>query len=221
MKEVQFTGESFILDPSGLLIWPAQKTAIVADLHLEKASFFALHGQMLPPQDSLETLSKLLKSLEFSGCDTLILLGDNFHDGGGFDRLPALARALWDRLVHAYGLIWATGNHDGDFVPDGVEVCDVLEMGGLTFRHEAEQNADKEISGHYHPKASIRNRGRKTSRPCFAVSDKRLILPSFGCLTGGLNVLSAPIRALIPDAFTAHLLGEGRLYTVPSNRLVL
>ncbi|MFN3928385.1 MAG: MFS transporter, partial [Thermoflexus sp.] len=41
------------------LYWPARRALIVADLHFEKASWFARWGQLLPPYDSLATLDAL------------------------------------------------------------------------------------------------------------------------------------------------------------------
>ena len=48
MKEIVFAGQQLILHHESVLLWPAQKTAVVSDLHLEKASHFAKKGQMLP-----------------------------------------------------------------------------------------------------------------------------------------------------------------------------
>jgi metallophosphoesterase superfamily enzyme len=45
--------------PQGALFWPARRALLVADLHLEKGSWFARLGQMLPPYDSMATLSDL------------------------------------------------------------------------------------------------------------------------------------------------------------------
>jgi metallophosphoesterase superfamily enzyme len=49
-------------------------------------------------------------------------------------------------------------------------------------------------------------RGRRVSRPCFVAGETKLILPSFGVLTGGmdaadpviLRTVGAGARALIP-----------------------
>ena len=41
------------------LYWPREQALLVADLHLEKGSYYARTGQMLPPYDSRETLERL------------------------------------------------------------------------------------------------------------------------------------------------------------------
>jgi uncharacterized protein len=44
------------------------------------------------------------------------------------------------------------------------------------------------MSGHYHPKFRLQLRGRNVSRRCFVAGDRKLILPAYGSLTGGLDV---------------------------------
>ena len=59
MVPLSFAGETFAASPDGALYWPAQQALLVADLHLEKASWFARLGQFLPPYDSHATLTAL------------------------------------------------------------------------------------------------------------------------------------------------------------------
>ena len=74
------------------LFWPREEALLVADLHLEKASWFARLGQFLPPYDSHATLTALSRQVEATGATRLYCLGDSFHDRFGCDRLPADAR---------------------------------------------------------------------------------------------------------------------------------
>ena len=64
------------------LYWPRERALLVADLHLEKASFFAGHGQLLPPYDSRETLERVALAIRETGARRVFTLGDNFHDFG-------------------------------------------------------------------------------------------------------------------------------------------
>ena len=59
MVPFSFAGEEFALTSACALYWPREAALLVADLHLEKASFFARFGQMLPPYDSRETLERV------------------------------------------------------------------------------------------------------------------------------------------------------------------
>ena len=49
----------FVADFSGALFWEEQSLLVVSDLHLEKGSSFAAHGVLLPPYDTVATLSRL------------------------------------------------------------------------------------------------------------------------------------------------------------------
>ena len=59
MVPFSFAGQTFVASAEGALHWPSQKALLVADLHLEKASWFARLGQFLPPYDSVATLTAL------------------------------------------------------------------------------------------------------------------------------------------------------------------
>ena len=63
MVPFSFAGEEWLLGADRALYWPRQQALLVADLHLEKASFFARHGQMLPPYDSRATLERVYAGL--------------------------------------------------------------------------------------------------------------------------------------------------------------
>ena len=67
MVPFSFAGETFVASPEGALHWPAQKALLAADLHLEKASWFARLGQFLPPYDSVATLTALAAVVEATG----------------------------------------------------------------------------------------------------------------------------------------------------------
>src|SRR3546814_15992423 len=91
-----FCGEELVLTPSRALYWPRERALLVADLHLEKGSFFASHGQMIPPYDSRETLARLAGALHETGARRVFALGDSFHAAGGRDRLAPHPAGLLD-----------------------------------------------------------------------------------------------------------------------------
>jgi metallophosphoesterase superfamily enzyme len=90
--------ERMMLDPAGVLHWPAQKLLCVADLHLEKGSAFARAGYFLPPYDTRVTLARLALLIRRYGPKRLVFLGDSFHDTNGAARLGAEDRAALLRL---------------------------------------------------------------------------------------------------------------------------
>ena len=215
--KIGFGGHDFILDPSGALLWPEKRMLIVADLHLEKSSHFARRGYFLPPYDSHETLTRLMSVLMETDTERLLILGDCFHDRSGYDRLSPQDYQIFDEL-RDYNPIWIRGNHDGDFVPSGMESYDVYMDSGISFRHEPSGTA-LEISGHLHPKATIHYKGSLISRPCFIRDTTKMIIPAFGSYTGGLDVLDKSISQFFPGPTGIHLLGENKIYAIPMNLL--
>jgi uncharacterized protein len=208
-----FGGQVFEVVGGKALYWPAQNALIVADLHLEKASWFAVRGQMLPPYDSLATLQALAALIEATRATTLWCLGDNFHDSGGVQRLEPAARALLGALTAHLDWRWIIGNHD-PMLGGGIggSVVEEAEVSGVILRHRAEPGEIKpELSGHFHPKYRGQSRGRGVSRACFVMSDTRLILPAFGSLTGGLFADHTEIMDVVGSAAHALVATQGRL----------
>jgi hypothetical protein len=189
MVPFSFAGETFEATPSGALFWPAREALLVADLHLEKASWFARFGQFLPPYDSHATLSALAAEVERSKAQRLYCLGDSFHDAFGCDRLPASARELLSELTARLDWTWIVGNHDFGFADRcGGRIEDQVTVAGIILRHEAiPEEARPEISGHFHPKLRLSMKGRRVARRCFVASASKIIMPAFGSLTGGLD----------------------------------
>jgi len=189
MVPLSFGGQHFLASPSGALFWPAQAALLVADLHLEKASWFARLGQFLPPYDSQATLTELAGEVAACGATRLYCLGDSFHDRFGCDRLSAPARDLLLSLTSLLDWVWIIGNHDPGFADHcGGRLADEIEASGIVLRHEAIADDPRpEISGHFHPKLRVNLRGRNVSRRCFVASSAKLILPAYGSLTGGLD----------------------------------
>lgn len=190
MVPFSFAGHELVALSAGALFWPARRALLVADLHLEKASWFAARsGQMLPPYDSHATLTELTQLAEASGAAELWCLGDSFHDSEGCERLPASARQLLTALTGKLRFVWITGNHDAALVDHcGGEIRIEAEVDGLVLRHEAVTGERRpELSGHFHPKLRLSHRGRNVARRCFVLTETKLILPAFGALTGGLD----------------------------------
>lgn len=219
--EIAIAGATLLADPAGALYWAEERLLAIADLHLEKDSAFAKRGVLLPPYDTIATLARLAKLIERYRPALVVALGDSFHDGGGAARMPEAARATLKILQRGRDWLWLAGNHDPD-PPHGVGggVASELAMGALAFRHQpSPRQVDGEIAGHLHPMARVARRGRGVARRCFAADSKRLVMPAFGAYAGGLNIRDRAIVGLFGAlSFTAHLLGDGRLYAIPAAR---
>ncbi|SOB79912.1 putative phosphoesterase [Sphingomonas guangdongensis] len=189
MVPLSFAGHDFGALRDGALYWPARRALLVADLHFEKASWFAGRGQLLPPYDSQATLEALIALVERHQVQEVWCLGDSFHDSAGCDRLPDAAQAMLRGLTGATRWTWITGNHDAALVDRcGGEIVEEAVVDGLVLRHEAVAGEQRpELSGHFHPKLRVTVRGRQVARRCFVATATKLILPAFGALTGGLD----------------------------------
>jgi len=212
--EMVINGETLIPDISGALYWPARNTLIVADLHFEKGSRYASRGQLLPPYDTRATLTSLTKAIQAHQPNRIISLGDSIDDMKAAERIAKDDVIRIRQLTEKQEWIWVAGNHD-PAPPDlwGGVTVDELTEGPLIFRHQAiNGQAPGELSGHYHPKASVPTRGRRLSARCFLEDGNRMILPSFGAYTGGLDVFDPAIACHFTKQARVWLLGKDKVH---------
>jgi DNA ligase-associated metallophosphoesterase len=218
---IRVANVAVVADCAGALYWPEEGLLAVADLHLEKGSSFARRGTLLPPYDTTETLARLARLIASYAPRIVVALGDNFHDGDGPARLSSKDRASLAALQRGRDWVWIAGNHDPD-PADGIggTFATTLSVGALTFRHRPSRGADAgEVAGHLHPVARIAQRGRAVSRRCFATDGKALVMPAFGAYTGGLSIRDRAFAAVFGSRnFTAHMLGDNRLYAFAASR---
>jgi len=213
---IDVNGETLVLDKSGAVYWPAEKTLVFADLHFEKGSAFAHRGSLLPPYDSRTTTRRIGEAMERRAPARVIALGDSFHDSGAAERLDAEERAALSVLVARAEWIWVEGNHDPE-PPKwlGGRVAGEIALGGLLFRHLPGPSGQKgEVAGHLHPAATVTRRGLSVRRRCFVSDGTRLLLPAFGAYAGGLDVRDQAIASLFKEAFAVYALGRERVYAV-------
>ena len=147
----------------------------------------------------------------------IISLGDSFHDSDGYARLAEPDRVRLAVLQRGREWIWISGNHDPELPAEiGGDVVDELSLDGLRFRHEPRAGeAQGEVAGHLHPAAKVRGNGRSVRCRAFATDGTRMVLPAFGVLAGGLNVLDRAFAPLFYGALSrAVLIGDGRLFPV-------
>ncbi|MDG6078869.1 ligase-associated DNA damage response endonuclease PdeM [Erythrobacter litoralis] len=224
MVPLSFADQEWLLTEGRALYWPREQALLVADLHLEKGSFFARHGQMVPPYDSRETLERVALAIRETGARRVITLGDNFHDSDGSTRLEPHACGMLEALTKAVDWVWITGNHDPEMEARcGGTLVEEIELDGLILRHRAEKGETRpELSGHYHPRLQLTIHRRHIRRPCAVISANdtgggRMILPAFGAYTGGMNAADpAILKALQPaDRIDAVVPAKGRLATFP------
>ncbi len=214
-RDITFCGETLTALPSGGLFWASEGLLVVSDLHLGKSERIARRGgALLPPYDTDETLERLAADVRATDPRSVLCLGDSFDDLLAAEALSEAHRAWIGSLQAGRKWLWLEGNHDPGPVDLAGTHLNVFQKGPLTFRHIAEAgSAAGEISGHYHPKARM----KRASRPCFIADETRLILPAFGCYTGGLDWTTPVLRDLFSDRAVAYLTGP-RVLAVPVPR---
>ena len=208
-----------LAEPDGVLVVPEAGLLVVSDLHFEKGSSFAAKGQMLPPYDTRTTLRRLGEAIDRHAPQTVMALGDSFHDLRADQRMHgADADRLADLVRRAERWIWIEGNHDPAPPPQfGGEVRHEIELAGLVFRHEpTEGPAPGEVAGHLHPCAKVRRKGRSVRNRCFATDGTRLVLPAFGAFTGGLNIRDEAFARCFGRTPDALVMGRDRVWPVAS-----
>lgn len=215
--EIDYAGSRLLLDPAGVACFADERILVVSDMHLEKGSSFARRRVYLPPYDTAATLARLAAMAAKYDPAVIVSLGDAFHDDEASERLGDDAVAAIGAIARGREMIWVTGNHDPS-PPAGVPGMSVemLALGRIVFRHIAERGeTDHEVSGHLHPCARLVRRGRAVRRACFASDGARLIMPSFGVFTGGLNVRDEAYAGLFDASrLRAYMLGSDRVYPV-------
>jgi len=209
-------GCGVVMRCSGALWVEAERTLIVADLHLEKGSSYAARGQMLPPYDTRETLRRLEAEIAATAPAVVVLLGDTFHDRNAEGRLAGDDATRLRSLAVGRTLVWVVGNHDADGPRElPGEVADEMVMGDLILRHEPQPGAQPgEVAGHLHPAARIVAPRGTLRRRCFVTDGERAILPAFGAYAGGLNVRDVAFAGLFVRPPLAGALGPARVRAV-------
>ena len=117
--------------------------------------------------------------------------------------------------------VWIEGNHDpkppGDL---GGRSASEIKAGALVFRHEPTRGSARgEVAGHLHPCAKVLGRGGRVRSRCFVSDGERIVMPAYGALTGGLNVLDAAFDRLFPNGLVAGILGRDGVYAAARERL--
>ena len=216
----RLSGVPVVLDCSGAMWLPEAQMLVVSDLHFEKGSSFARRGFPVPPYDTRATLDGLERLMRLCRPKSVLSLGDAFHDRGAEARMDEADARRLDALCAAADWVWVLGNHDPEPPKRFRGTAEIaVEIGGLSFVHEPGEAEGWQVAGHLHPCAVAEKGGRGVRRPCFVTDGERLIMPAFGAFTGGLNVLEPPFAPAFPDGFAVFMLGESRVYQVPTARL--
>jgi len=215
-------GKAFIADRSGALYWPAEKTLIVSDLHLERGSYLTEDGVVLPPYDTGSAFEKLEEALDRYDPPRVIALGDSFCAGEGARLTAHDADWLYD-LMEDREWFWVSGP-DQTPVPEGLggTIVPQITLGGIKFRSEpVKAPVSHEIAGRMHPVAQISEFGHTVRGRCFVSNGMRLVLPSIGAYSSGANVLDKAFDPLLGnEGVFVWIVNSGRVSQLASGQLL-
>ncbi len=188
MLEIDLAGERVGLLVERGLLWPAQKTLVLADVHWGKAGHFRKHGIGLPAKAQQGDEVRLAGLVRTHCVERLIVAGDLFHSA---DNAEVETFTHWRGQHTTLHIDFVMGNHD--ILPaeryagwDFHTHRTTLEAGPFTIAHDdIPDPRGFLLHGHLHPGVKIHGLGGKAiGRPCFAVDARRMILPAFGRFTG-------------------------------------
>ena len=209
---IKFANEEFYALPNNALYWKKLNIIIVADLHLGKSISFAKQKQFLPPYDTKETLAKLFNCINELEPSKLIIVGDLLHDMFSVQSFQEKDHENFNKYTKKTKFIWVKGNHDPHIEINGFSKVLDYKVDEIIFNHIPIKISNFQICGHYHPKVKISHRGKSIYKPSFVHNDKLLILPSFGTLTGGLNIKQEPLKELLGQSIKIFPVGNGKVY---------
>lgn len=207
-----------VLDARKVAFLPSTQTLLVADMHFEKGSYLRQYGRsVLPAYDTQDTIERLCEIAKDYAPKRIIALGDSFHDIAVNKRLSSQSSEQLNRLCNTEtDMIWVLGNHDPD-IPEKVKGAreDHFQTGEfLLTHHPHDTEGGLNICGHYHPKAKVSSKAGSVSAPCFAISETRIIMPSFGTYTGGLWVTDPAFKDAMPDLNMVAMTYMNRVFKI-------
>jgi DNA ligase-associated metallophosphoesterase len=188
---IEVAGEQLALLPQKALLWPRERTLVVADIHFGKAASFRAHGVPVPRGTTTQNLDALDELVEMYEPERIVFLGDFLHARAAHAPATQAALLAWRERRASLQLTLVRGNHDlraGDPAARlGIELVDEpFAVGPFAFCHHPGLDAPGyALAGHVHPAFLLANRFDALRLPCFVVGPRRIILPSFGAFTGG------------------------------------
>jgi metallophosphoesterase superfamily enzyme len=185
--------DDWLLAPEGAAIHPAERTAVIADVHLGYEWARAAGGDRVIAPSLVETRSRLSRLLDRAPLARLVVAGDLVES----PRPCPLTRADVHRLrewltKRGVTLVALAGNHDGDasWLSPGADTGDrrmlaTYRVGSWTIAHgHRPMRGTRTVSGHHHPVFC----GAGTAAPCFVVGPGRIVLPAFSANAAGCDV---------------------------------
>lgn len=203
-KNVNWKGNSWLLDSRRVLIHEKEKKLIFSDLHIGYYATLRKEGYLLPTYDSIE-LQNTIKSLKNDYKDYhWIIAGDIKHSHGKWENLSEdekfQIKRTFNLLQNVKKVTLLIGNHDlglREMVEESnypflvlnkekVANCTIVHNSDY-IRNDSNTNQELTISGHVHPYFKtplVANR----HLPVFAFGKTMILLPAFNNVAGGFAI---------------------------------
>ena len=216
---LRLAGVTLLADLSGALFWEEQSLLVVSDLHLEKGSSFAARGVLLPPYDTVATLSRLAAVIARHDPRMVIALGDSFHDRDAHARLSAPTARRWRRCRRG-----ATGSGSPAIT---IRPCRPISAAWSRPKSRSARSrsaTSRPARSARSPAICIPRRGcRRAAVPWSGAASpataNALVMPAFGAYTGGLSIRDRAFAKIFgAPAFMAHVLGDSRVHSIAASR---
>ena len=206
---IELAGEQLIVDAQRALIWPAESTMFLADLHLGKSDIFRRAGIPIPEGGTTADLDRIESLVQRYHVTRVVLLGDFLHGRSFAQAAYAQAFAAWRRAREELEFTVIAGNHDrfDAFRSVNWNVTwqrEGTSIGPFICRHHPDPSREGFVlAGHVHPVMFLYGSARERLRvPVLWIRDDHAVLPSFGSFTGGAEV--SPSESESVYAFAAE-----------------
>ncbi len=191
------------------MVWPNERTLVIADTHFGKDAAARASGAAVPEGTTESDLIRLDGLVDRHEVGRLWILGDVFHSEFSKESRTMEALSGWRNRRSDLEIEIVLGNHDRrvdrlterlgmDILPGGVK------RGPWCLAHEpVEGRGGYVLCGHVHPGVRVRGAGRQVmTLPCYLVGERRMILPAFGGMTGAVaqrRVAGERVFAVVGD----------------------
>ena len=185
---LNWNGDTLVFLPEKALWVEQQRLLLIADVHLGKADHLQAHGIAIPSDGERANLERIAQLSRRWQPAELIVLGDLVHHP------KAISSELEQRVVSLQEslncpITWVEGNHDRRSRLGQLQGQPSQSRQGFWLSHKPEEPPEGQLNicGHLHPVSILRQASDQMRLPCFSLlrSIPRLVLPAFGCLTGG------------------------------------
>lgn len=195
--KIETCGEILNLLPERAFYWERENLLGLSDVHIGKTESYQKMGIPLPSGAHHQEFQRICNLIEKYKPAKIIILGDWIHQKDSWT--PELFNDMkaFFQMYSEIHWILLIGNHErgskGYLEQLGIEIVEgdyYLEPFCFSHGHEKTNDKTFRIEGHIHPLVTLKEGPLKMKFPCFVLSPESLLLPSFGTLTGGVEVSS-------------------------------